>query len=188
VVVIFKVDTNPFILAYRWQVETKIKKLPLCCAWHKSLTCVDVMWWVLRHWDLGFWEKAWCEIVNQQVQSCDRALASGTGFQTHSQFKWLKVRPESAVLQTIYLGCVWKWIRLREQNSAPESRRASFYSVKVIKMSRLAIDRLLILWSLHGSLGCCKTDCTTFLSSDTQDIERGQLSCARNCTENSSVF
>ena len=48
-------------------------------------------------------------------------------------------------------------------------------SVEVIKMSGLAIDCLLILWSLYGSLRCCETDCETdytiFLSSDTQDIE-----------------
>jgi len=34
-------------------------------------------------------------------------------------------------------------------------------------MSRLAMDRLLSLWSLHGSVRCCKTDretdCATFL-------------------------
>jgi len=43
-------------------------------------------------------------------------------------------------------------------------------------MSRLTIDRFLILWSLHGSLRCCETDretdCTNFLSLDAQDIER----------------
>jgi len=42
------------------------------------------------------------------------------------------------------------------------------YSVRVIKMSRLTIDCVLILWSLHGSLRCCETDReiygTTFLS------------------------
>ena len=54
----------------------------------------------------------------------------------------------------------------------PESRRASLYSVKVIKMSRLAIHHLLTLCSLHGSLCCCETE---FLSSDTQVIEIGQL-------------
>jgi len=41
---------------------------------------------------------------------------------------------------------------------ALKSRRTGLYSVMVIKMSRLAIDRLLILWSIHGSLHCCKTD------------------------------
>ena len=57
-------------------------------------------------------------------------------------------------------GCVWRWIQPCEQNSVPKSGRARLYSVKVIKMSRQATDRLLILWSLH----CCETDCITFLS------------------------
>jgi len=65
-----------------------------------------------------------------------------------------------------------------------KSRRASLYSGKIIKMSWLANGRLLILWSLHGSLRCCETDretdCTTSLSLDTQDIQRGQLQCARD--------
>ena len=61
----------------------------------------------------------------------------------------LESAPKSAFSQTMYLGCVWKWIRPCKQNTAPESRRASLYSVKVIKMSRLAIDRLFILWLLH---------------------------------------
>ena len=73
-----------------------------------------------------------------------------------------------------------KRIRTREQNSAPGSRRASLFSVNVIKLSRLTINRLLILRSLHGSLHgslhrllrCCKTEYTTLLSIETQDIER----------------
>lgn len=44
--------------------------------------------------------------------------------------------------------------------------RTSLYSVKVIKISRLDNNRLLILWLPHGSLRCCKTDCTNFLSLD----------------------
>jgi len=64
-------------------------------------------------------------------------------------------------------------------------------SVKVIKMSSLAIDRLLILWLLHGSLLCCETDhetdCTNFLSLDMQDIESGQLRHARNSLRFSTV-
>ena len=54
----------------------------------------------------------------------------------------------------------WKWVR------------AKLYSVTAIKMSRLAIDRLLILLSLKGSLRCCRTVCTNFLSVDTQDARR----------------
>jgi len=46
----------------------------------------------------------------------------------------------------------------------------------------------LILWSLPGSLPCCKTDCTTSLPSDMQDVERGQLWCARSCTRKLLVF
>ena len=83
----------------------------------------------------------------------------------------------------IYLGCIWKWIRSHEQNFVSESRRASLYSVKVIKMPRLTIDRL-FLWSLHQSLHCCETDretdCTTFFSLDTQDVEKEKICCTRN--------
>ena len=46
---------------------------------------------------------------------------------------YARVRPKSVFLQTMYLDCVWKWIRSREQNSAPESRRVSLHYVKVIK-------------------------------------------------------
>jgi len=49
------------------------------------------------------------------------------------------------------------------------------YSVKIIKMSRLAFDCLLIPWSLHGSLPCCETDGKNFMSLDTEDVETGQL-------------
>ena len=77
----------------------------------------------------------------------------------HSHFQCSKVRRQkSAFSQIMYLGCVWKWIRSREQNSVPESRHASLYCLKVIKMSRLTIDRFFILWSLHGSLCCCIGD------------------------------
>ena len=43
---------------------------------------------------------------------------------------------------------------MREQNSVPERRSmsASLYGVKIIKMSRLVINRSLILWSLDGTL------------------------------------
>jgi len=36
----------------------------------------------------------------------------------------LKVQLKSAFLKTMYLGCVWKWIKSREQN-VPERGRAS---------------------------------------------------------------
>jgi len=61
-----------------------------------------------------------------------------------------------------------------------KSRRASLYSVKVIKMSWLAIDRLLILWSLRYCQLDRETNCTTFLSLDTQAIERRQRQRTRN--------
>ena len=129
---------------------------------------------------------------NSKVHSRDRALASETGFQAHSQFQCSKVRPKSGFLLTMSLSFIWKWIRSCEQNSAPESRHASLHSVKVIKMVRLAIDRFLILWSLHRSLCCCETnretDHRTFLSLDTKDDERKQLWCARNCTRNHCLF
>jgi len=64
--------------------------------------------------------------------------------------------------------------------------------VLVYTVSRLSKCRFLILWALHGSLRCCntdcETDCTTLLSLETQDIERGQLQCARNYAENPYVF
>jgi len=80
----------------------------------------------------------------------------------------------------------------REQNSAPESRRASLRSVKFIKMSRLTIYHCLFLRSLHGPLRCCKTDCetdcTTSFSLNTQDIETGQLRWTRHCIRNPCIF
>ena len=73
--------------------------------------------------------------------------------------------------------CAQKVHFYKPYTSAPGSRHVRLYNVKVIKMSRLAIDRLLILLSFLGSLRCCETDratnCTTFLSLDTQVIERG---------------
>ena len=49
-----------------------------------------------------------------------------------------------------------------------KSKRASLYRIRVIQLVRLAIDRLLILWSLHWPFYCCETDRetddTTFLS------------------------
>jgi len=69
------------------------------------------------------------------------------------------------------------------------SGQASLYSVKVIKISRLYIDCLVILWSLHESLRCCEIDSTIFLSLDTQDIDNSDMSettpetpCLFNCT------
>jgi len=127
------------------------------------------------------------------MHSRDRVLASETRFQMHSQFRCSKVRPKSAFLQTMYLGCDWKRIRLLEQNFVPERRRASLNRVKVIKMSRLTIDRSLILWPLHRSLGCCKTegheaDCRTFLSLYRHIVKRGQLRCVQNCIRNCCVI
>ena len=108
---------------------------------------------------------------------CIRGLRPITSF-------LFKSAPKKCVSTIVYLGCDWKWIRSREQNSVPESRHASLYSVKVIKMSRPTADRFLILWSLHGSLRCYETDrqtdCTTLLSIDTQEVERGQLQCVWN--------
>jgi len=61
-----------------------------------------------------------------------------------------------------------------------KSRRASWYSVKAIKMLRLAIDPFLILRLLHGLLRRCETDCTAFLFLHTQDVEKGQLRRTQN--------
>jgi len=43
-----------------------------------------------------------------------------------------------------------------KQNSVPESGHASLFSLKVIEMSQLAIDGLLILWSFHELPHCCE--------------------------------
>jgi len=54
-------------------------------------------------------------------------------------------------------------------------------------MSGLAIDCLLILWSLHTSLHCCETgretDLTTCSSLGTKDSEGGQLRYAEAAPE-----
>ena len=56
------------------------------------------------------------------MHSRARVLAPETRFQKRFQFFCSEVRPKSVFLQTIYLGCVWKRIQSREQNSAPESK------------------------------------------------------------------
>jgi len=100
----------------------------------------------------------------------------------------LKSAPEKCIFTNHVPRLSLKVNWSREQNSVPESRRASLYSVKVIKMSRLTIDPFLILWLFHGMLRYCETECTTFLSLDTQDGKKGQLSCAWNCTRNPRIF
>jgi len=92
----------------------------------------------------------------------------------------LESAPEKCVFTNRVCRCCLKRSSIREETFMLESRRASLHNVKVIKMSRLTIDRFFILWSLHGSLRCCETDCTTFLSLDTQEVERGQLWWSRN--------
>ena len=101
-----------------------------------------------------------------------RVIVEGPGFKVKSSFShaldafawssfgfWNRVSdafsvpmlegaPEKCVFTN--LGCVGKWIRSRELNSAPESRRASLYSDKVIEMPRLAIDILLFYSRLTG--------------------------------------
>jgi len=80
-----------------------------------------------------------------------------------------------------YKPCTWAVLESEFNHAnrfrALKSRQASLYSVQVIEMSRLTIDRFLILWSRHGSLYCCaadnETEYTTVLSLDTQDVERG---------------
>jgi len=79
-------------------------------------------------------------------------------------------------------------IRSGEPNSAPECRCASLYSIEVIKISRLTMDRCLILWLCR----CCETDretdCKTPPSLEMQDVQRGQLWCAQNSHRNHHVF
>jgi len=118
------------------------------------------------------------------VHSRARVLASELQFQTNCRFFCSRVCPKSVFVHAMYLSCIWKWIRSREQDSAPESRRVSLYSVKVIKIWRLTINRFLVLWAPHRSLRCFETDretdCTALLFLETQSIERGQLLCAQN--------
>ena len=55
------------------------------------------------------------------------------------------------------IACIWKWILSCEQNFVPENGLlVYFYSVKVIKVSRLATDCLPVLWSLYKWLRCCE--------------------------------
>ena len=57
----------------------------------------------------------------------------------------LKSEPEKCVFtNTVYLRCIWKWIRIRDQNCAPESRHAKLYRVKVIKMSRISLSHSMV--------------------------------------------
>jgi len=91
-------------------------------------------------------------------------------------------------LQIMYLGCVWKWIRSREQNSELESRHASLYSVKVIKMSRLTINRFLFYGCFMGCFIVVKQTVQPFLYIDMQELERGQLQCTQKRTRNHCAF
>jgi len=76
--------------------------------------------------------------------------------------------PENCVFTNNVPRLYLKWIRTRERNSTPKSRRVSLYSVKVIKVSRITVNHFLVLRALHGSPRCRKTssetDCTTILS------------------------
>ena len=92
------------------------------------------------------------------------------------QFFCSRVCPKSVFLQTMYLGCAWKCIRSSEQNAASERSRVSLYSVKVIKMSRLTINRFFILWALHALL----RNRLHFAFRNARRRERGQLRCAWN--------
>jgi len=85
------------------------------------------------------------------VHSPDRVLVPEIRFHTHSPFQCSKVSPKSAIGQTIYVGCPWKWVRSHEQNSVSESRRASLYSVspEYQGVNRYRVNG----FSLHGAVG-----------------------------------
>ena len=70
-------------------------------------------------------------------------------FQTYSQFQCSKVPPESAFFQTIYQGCIWK-PEYANKILCLKSRRASLYTDKALKISRLPIDRLLFFGRFTG--------------------------------------
>ena len=69
-------------------------------------------------------------------------------FQTHSEFQCSKVCTKIAFSGTMYLGCVWKWIRSRKQNSAPES---TLYAVNVIKMSTAQLFKHARQWDSYNA-------------------------------------
>jgi len=79
---------------------------------------------------------------------------------------------------------IWNWVTdafsVQMLESAPKPCTSSASESKFDHTNR-------ILWSLHGPLCCCETDRTSFWSLDTQEVERGQLRCARNCTRNPRV-
>jgi len=123
----------------------------------------------------------------QKVHSHARVLASEMRFQMHFQFSAQKC----ARKVRFYKSCT----SAASESGFDQANRILRLKVGVLiyTVSRLSkcqgyIDRFLILWSLHGSIRCCETDretdCTTFLSLDTQDVERRQL----RCTQNSRIF
>ena len=112
------------------------------------------------------------------MHSRDRVLASETGFQMHPQLQCSKVRLKVRFHKPCTFAASVKQFDHANRILYPK------VDVLVYTVSRLTVGRPLILWSLR----CCKIDreinCTTFLSLDTQDVEKGQL----RCTETFAVF
>jgi len=101
----------------------------------------------------------------QQISRVGFCMVSGTGFQAHSQFHSAKMRLKSAFLQPCTSAASESEFDHVNRIQCLKSRRASLYPVKDIKMSWLAMDRLLVLESLQLLL---RNRLQNYLSLDTQ--------------------
>lgn len=90
--------------------------------------------------------------------------------------------PETVLLETMYLDCVWKSIRSCEQNFVPEGRFASLYSVKATKMSRLTIlSGFLFYGRFTGQVVVAKQTVRQTQMARLNDLF---VQCTRNCIWN----
>jgi len=110
----------------------------------------------------------------------------------------ISVYSDDCILCSNAQKCAWKCVFTNHIPSAASDSESEFDHVNRIQClkvgmlvytgSRLskcqAFDDLLTLCSPF----CCETDCTAFVSLDTQEIERRQLGCTRNCDRNSLRF
>jgi len=81
--------------------------------------CFAILTWadICQHNKAG--ERPFKLPVSQHIFKCICAIRSWRlkrGFQRHSQFHRSKVPMKTAILQTMYLGCIRKWIRSCKQN------------------------------------------------------------------------
>jgi len=149
-------------LIYKWQIHHIIRRLmwqgiPKKRNFSEELSKVQLIDQV--NWDcsIQFWPSLFCLL--QVISPCPRYEPMTSSFRLWTYFFLLRLKPlKKAAMLYVYLlfkykcrksfykpctctfGCIWKWIWSRAQNSVPESGHARLFSVKVIKMSRLAID------------------------------------------------